>query len=45
MNSKTGNLDLSKLSKSLKSANTDIATLSSGLLRAGRDGEQAFMNV
>ena len=44
-NTKTGNLDLSKLNASLKSAGTDLATLSSGLLKAGLNGEQAFMNI
>lgn len=44
-NTKTGNLDLKKLNASLKSAGTDLATLSSGLLRAGQSGEQAFMNI
>ena len=44
-NSKTGNFDLSRLSQSLKSANTDLSTLTSGLLKAGMEGEQAFMKV
>lgn len=44
-NTKTGNLDLSKLNASLKAANTDIGTLGSNLLKAGIQGEQAFMNV
>lgn len=44
-NTKTGNLDLSKLNASLKTANTDIGTLGSNLLKAGIQGEQAFMNV
>jgi hypothetical protein len=34
-NMKTGNFDLNRLSTSLKSANTDLATLTSGLLKAG----------
>ena len=44
-NVKTGNFDLNLLSKSLKSANTDLATLGSNLLKAGISGEEAFMNV
>jgi signal recognition particle GTPase len=44
-NVKTGNFDLSRLSQSLKSSNTDLATLTSGLLKAGMQGEQAFMKV
>jgi hypothetical protein len=38
-------LDLSKLNASLKSAGTDLGTLSSNLLKAGIQGEQAFMNI
>ena len=44
-NIKTGNFDLNRLSQSLKSSNTDLATLTSGLLKAGMQGEQAFMKV
>ena len=44
-NVNTGNIDLNKLDTSLKSANTNLATLTNGLLRAGVQGEQAFMNV
>ena len=44
-NVKTGNFDLNRLSQSLKSSNTDLATLTSGLLKAGMQGEQAFMKV
>jgi hypothetical protein len=34
-NVKTGNIDLGKLNTSLKSSNTDLATLTSNLLKAG----------
>lgn len=44
-NIKTGNLDLNMLNASLKKANTDLATLGQGLLKAGIQGEEAFMNV
>jgi hypothetical protein len=36
---------LSKLNASLKSAGTDLGTLSANLLKAGASGEQAFMNI
>lgn len=45
INSKTGNIDLSVLNNSLKSANTDLATLTTNLLKCGTQGQQAFMNV
>ena len=44
-NTKTGNLDLSKLDLSLKSANTSLSTLGTNLLKAGSQGQQAFMNL
>ena len=44
-NAKTGNLDLTMLNTSLKNSNQSLSTLTSGLLNAGIQGEQAFMNV
>ena len=44
-NSNTGNFDLSKLNASLKKSNTTIGQLSNGLLKAGLEGETAFMNL
>ena len=44
-NANTGNFDLSRLNTSLKASNTDLATLTNGLLKAGIQGEQAFMKV
>ena len=45
LNTRTGNFDLNKLNASLKASNTSLATLGSGLLKAGVQGEQAFMNI
>lgn len=45
LNTRTGNFDLNKLNASLKASNTNLATLGSGLLKAGVQGEQAFMNI
>jgi hypothetical protein len=39
LDANTGNLDLSKLNASLKASGTDLATLSSNLLKAGISGE------
>ena len=44
-NTKTGNLDLSKLNASLQSTGQSLGTLSANLLKAGSTGEQAFMNL
>lgn len=45
MDLKTGNLNLSKLETSLKSAGHSLSTLTAGLLRAGTTGEQAFLST
>lgn len=42
---KTGNLDLSKLSQTLRQAGTDINQLSAKLLRLGPEGNQAFIGL
>ena len=42
---KTGNLNLGLLNKSLTSANTDISKLSTSLINAGADGRTAFTNL
>ena len=42
---KTGNLNLNALNSSLKASGQSLSTLTSGLLNAGVQGEQAFMNV
>lgn len=44
-NIKTGNLDLGKLNTSLKQSNTNLSDLGQGLLKAGVQGETAFMNI
>ena len=44
-NVKTGNLDLGKLDASLKSSGQSLGQLSSNLLKAGTQGEQAFLNI
>ena len=44
-NTKTGNLDLNKLNMSLKSSGQSLSSLTSGLLKAGMQGEQAFINI
>lgn len=44
-NAKTGKLDLSLLDKSLASTNSDITKLSTNLLSAGTNGQQAFVKV
>lgn len=44
-NVKTGNLDLSKLSHSLKSSGESLSGLTSGLLGAGITGEKAFLQI
>ena len=44
-NVKTGNLDLNKLNMSLNNAGANLGTLSANLLKAGKSGEQAFMNM
>ena len=44
-NVKTGNLDLNSLNTSLKSSGQSLSDLSSKLLMAGKNGEQAFLNI
>lgn len=44
-NAKTGNFDLSRLDKSLKSSGQNIDVLSSKLLGAGQQGQQAFIQL
>ena len=44
-NTKTGNLDLTKLNTSLKASGQNLSDLSAGLLNAGMKGEQAFINI
>lgn len=44
-NANTGNLDLSLLDKSLKTSNSNLTTLSTSLLGAGKVGQQAFAQV
>ena len=44
-NVKTGNLDLSKLSMSLKTSGESLSGLTSGLLHAGISGEKAFLQI
>ena len=44
-NTKTGNLDLSKLNSSLKQSGASLATLSNNLLGAGLSGEKAFLQI
>lgn len=45
INTKTGNLDLSKLNSSLASSNQSLSGLTSNLLKAGVAGEQAFLGT
>ena len=45
MNTKTGNLDLSKFQASLTASNQSLSTLSGSLLKAGTTGEQAFLSL
>ena len=45
MDIKTGNLNLSKLEASLKASGQSLSSLTSGLLRAGTAGEQAFLST
>lgn len=42
-NTKTGNLDLSKLNASLKSSGTNLATLTANFKNAGSAGQEAFV--
>lgn len=42
---KTGNLDLSKLQTSLDQSGQSLSQLSVGLLGAGKDGQQAFLQL
>ena len=44
-NAKTGNFDLSRLDRSLKTSGTNIDVLSSKLLGAGATGQQAFIQL
>lgn len=44
-NANTGKLDLSKLNQSLKTSGTNVTQLSSKLLSAGAQGEQAFVKL
>ena len=44
-NAETGNFDLSKLDRSLKTSSTNITELSSKLLNVGAAGEQAFVKL
>ena len=44
-NVKTGNLDLNKLQSSLKASGDSLSGLSSGLLKAGVNGEKAFLQM
>lgn len=44
-NAETGNFDLSKLDRSLKTSSTNVTELSSKLLGAGSSGEQAFVKL
>lgn len=45
INQETGQLDLSKFNLSLSQSNQNLRTLTSGLLRAGIQGEKAFMSL
>lgn len=45
MNVNTGNLDLSKLQKSLSQSGQSLTSLTSDLMKAGVTGEQAFLNI
>lgn len=44
-NTKTGNLDLGKLQSSLDKSGQSLTQLSKGLLGAGKDGQQAFLQM
>lgn len=44
-NATTGNFDLSRLDKSLRTSNTNVTKLSSSLLQAGQSGQQAFVQL
>lgn len=44
-NTQTGNIDLAKLNNSLKASGQSLSQLSSNLLGAGMNGEQAFINI
>ena len=44
-NAQTGNFDLSKLDRSLKTSSTNVTELSHKLLSAGTTGEQAFVKL
>jgi len=44
-NTKTGNLDLSKLDQSLKSSGTNLKALTSNFTSAGSVGQQAFTSL
>lgn len=44
-NTKTGNLDLSKLNASLKQAGTSLPQLTAGFKNAGQVGQQAFVSL
>ena len=44
-NANTGNIDLTRLQTSLKSAGTSVTQLSSNLLSAGQTGQQAFVSL
>ena len=44
-NADTGKINLNKFSASLKSANTDLKTLSSSLLATGANGQEAFVRL
>jgi TP901 family phage tail tape measure protein len=45
VNVDTGKLDLSRFSMSLKSANKDLTTYYNTLMKAGEQGQQAFLNL
>lgn len=44
-NASTGNFDLSRLDKSLKTSGTNVQALSANLLKAGGEGQQAFLKL
>jgi len=45
MNTKTGNLDLTKFSESLNKANLNITKLENSLTKLGPEGQKAFMSL
>jgi hypothetical protein len=45
VNVDTGKLDLVKLNTSLKTAKTDLKTLTSSLREVGPEGQQAFIKI